>query len=400
MSAYPHLGIFLHWYDWLLILMFINGAAWSASILLLLLEQKFAPPLRSDAYSNQPPGRPKVSILIPARNEERNIARCLQSVLDQDYDNFEVFVTDDQSEDRTAAIVAEFAARDPRVHLIRGAQLPDGWKGKGWALWQAHQKAEGEWVLLLDADTKLYPHALSQTLGFAIDRKIDFLNPTPLFILGSFWERTIQSFVWDFVLLRFPRLLVNWKRFPDNMAFGPFLLIRKAVYDAVDGHRRVCHSILEDVLLAKTIKDEGYATFVVDGAAIFEVRMYTNFKEVLQGWTKTAFASMNYNLPMMLLAILGMFCAAALPFLTLPVAGIVWAQTGDPTAWLFFVAGVFQVGALMLRRVLKDIYHHFPLAYVLTHPFAVFVVIYMQIDSTYKYYFGAITWKGRSYVKS
>lgn len=390
----------MHWYDILLVLMFINGTAWSLSVLLLLLEQRFAPPLRRDAYATPPPGRPKVSILIPARNEERNIARCLQSVLDQDYDNFEVFVTDDQSEDRTAAIVAEFAARDKRIHLIRGAPLPEGWKGKGWALWQAHQQAAGDYVLLLDADTKLYPHALTQTLNFAIERKIDFLNPTPLFILGSFWERTIQSFVWDFVLLRFPRLLVNWKRYPDNMAFGPFLLIRKAVYDAVDGHRRVCHSILEDVLLSQIIKDAGYSTYVVDGAEIFEVRMYTNFREVLQGWTKTAFASMNYNLPMMFLAILGMFCAAALPFLTVPAAGIAYLETGDPTARLFLIAGVFQVGALMVRRVLKDIYHHFPLAYVVTHPFAVFVVIYMQFDSTYKYYFGAITWKGRSYVKS
>jgi chlorobactene glucosyltransferase len=384
----------------ILTLMFVNGVCWALTIALLLVEQRFAPPMRKDAYGAPPPGRPKVSILIPARNEERNIERCLAAVLAQDYDNWEVFVTDDQSEDRTAAIVREFAARDGRVHLIEGRPLPAGWKGKGWALWQAHQRATGDYVLLLDADTKIYPHALTQTLGFAIDRQIDFLNPTPYFELDSFWEKCIQSFVWDFVLLRFPKLLVNSPWFPDNMAFGPFLLIRKAAYDAVDGHRRVCHSILEDVLLSKEMKRAGFSTFVVDGSAIFEVRMYTNFHEVLQGWTKTAFASMNYNLPLMLLAILGMFCSAALPFITLPVAAVAYAKTGGEVARLFLIAGVFQVAVLMVRRFLKDLFYHFPLPYILTHPFAVFVVIYMQFDSTYKYYFGAVTWKGRSYAKS
>lgn len=390
----------MDWLSWILILMFINGACWAASILLLMLEQRFVPPLPADRYRDPPPGNPKVSILIPARNEERNIARCLEAVLAQDYANFEVIVTDDQSEDRTAAMVQAYAQRDPRVRLIAGAPLPAGWKGKGWALWQAHQQARGDWVVLLDADTRLYPSALTQLLNFAIENKIDFLNPTPFFVLGSFWERVLQPFIWDFVLLRFPRILINWAKFPDNMAFGPCLVIRKSIYDAVEGHRRVCHSILEDVLLSKEIKKAGYKTYVVNGAAIYEVRMYTNLREVLNGWTKTAFASMNYNLPLMILAIVGMFCAAALPFLTLPIAAYAYILNGSETAWWFLIAGAFQCTALLGRRFLKDVYYQFPLRYIVTHPFAVFFVIYMQIDSTYKYYFGTITWKGRQYAKS
>lgn len=390
----------MHWTDWILLLMFINGTAWVGTILLLIIEQRLVPPLQPAPSALPPTGAPKVSILIPARNEERNIRRCLDSVLNQDYGHFEVIVIDDQSEDATAAIVTEYAAADSRIRLIRGQPLPDGWKGKGWALWQGHQQAVGEWVLLLDADTKLYPHALGGTLAFALKRNIDFLNPTPYFRLGSFWERVMQPFVWDFVLIRFPKLLVNWRRFPDNMAFGPFLLIRKAVYDAVDGHRGVCHSILEDVLLSQDIKKAGYSTYVVDGSAIFEVRMYTNLSEVIEGWMKTAFASMNYNLPLMLAAILGMFLTTALPFAVLPLATWQYLAHGSETALLFTYAGLFQVGALLLRRFIKDLYYGFPLAYIVTHPFAVFVVLYMQLNSTYQYYFGAITWKGRSYAKS
>lgn len=390
----------MSWIDWLLTLMFINGTGWILTVFVLALEQRFVPPLKADQFKSPPPGNPKVTFLIPARNEERNIARCLDSVLAQDYANFEVYVTDDQSTDRTAAIVEEFAARDSRIHLIRGEKLPEGWKGKGWALWQGHQKATGDWILLLDADTKLYPHALTQTLNFAIERKIDFFNPTPYFVMETFWEKAIQSFVWDFVLIRFPRMLVNWKKFPDNMAFGPFLLITKECYDGVKGHSQVCHSILEDVLLSQVVKKAGYSTYVVNGAAIFEVRMYTNFAEVLQGWTKTAFASMNYNLGLMFGAIVGIFLTSAQPFLTLPIAGIAYWQTGSEIWRLFFIAGIFQVFALLLRRFVKDLYYHFPKRYILTHPLGVFVVLYMQFDSTYKYYFGAITWKGRSYVKS
>ena len=245
--------------------------------------------------------------------------------------------------------------------------------------------------MLLDADTALYSHAIRTSLQFALEKKIDFLNPTPQFRNRSFWEKALQPLLWGFVMTRFPLMWVNNASLKENMAFGPFLLIKSDVYDAVGGHKNVCHDILEDVALARLLKDKGYRTYVVNGMNIFEIRMYDSFAQILEGWIKTAYGAMNYNILLMTVAIFGLFYLSLLPMLILVGALIGWfdASLIEPSLWAIL--------ALYARRIWDHFRFRFSLLSLWMHPIGMLVVQYMQITAVWRYHFGALTWKGRSY---
>lgn len=341
-------------------------------------------------------GYPLVSVVIPARNEEHNIGRCIRSVQAQLYTNLEVIVVDDQSMDATAAIVEELGTRDARVKVIRGKALPRGWVGKGWALCQGHREATGQWILLLDADTEMMPGAINTCVDYALEHKIDFLNPTPRFINRSFWEKALQPLLWGLVMTRFPMMWVNQRWLKENMAFGPFLLIRSEVYNAVDGHRRVCHDILEDVALSRLIKDSGFHTRIVNGIHLFNIRMYENFAQILQGWIKTAYGAMNYNLGLMVLAVVMLFLAALFPLLMLP-AVLIGQHYGHAGLTHMYYPTIFAVLALYSRRLWDHYRFGFSYVSLWMHPVSMFVIQYMQVAAVWRFYFGELTWKGRAY---
>lgn len=343
--------------------------------------------------------RPKVTVLIPARNEEHNIEGCVLSVLNQSYRNLNVIVINDQSTDRTGELLADMAKSDARLVAIDGEPLCEGWIGKGWALYQGHRRADGEWIVLLDADVRLEPWAIDQVVAKAERDNIDFLNPYPYFVNISFWEKLMQPLLWGIVRIRFPLFAVNqtWtkRNMAFGMAFGPMILVRKSAYDAVEGHKHVAMDILEDVALAKLMRNRGYRTFVVNGKNIFRVRMYNSLKDLMDGWSKTAFGAMGYNLTLMALAVFGLFWAAAQPFVT--AAYGYWSESPNASVWLSL--GLFQMLGVIWRRVLDHRENSFPFWTILLHPLAIAVVLYIQTRAVWQYYFSAYNWKGRDYKK-
>ena len=382
---------------WLLI---TNGVIWFGLTLIGILDHWLYPAMKPslEPYSEQEIRNTKISVIIPARNEESNIERCVKAVQAQNYTNLEIIVVDDQSTDATCVLVEQLAAEDSRVRLVRGVALPKGWVGKGWALCQGRELATGEWVVLLDADTALFPHALTTALQFARKEGIDFLNPTPQFNNRGFWEKALQPLLWGFVMTRFPLMWVNHPKLSENMAFGPFLLIRSEVYDAVEGHKRVCHDILEDVALARLLKDSGYRTYVCNGRKLFEIRMYENFAQILEGWIKTAYGAMNYNIALMTAAIFGLFYLSTFPLIALVVSGVA-KLVGVEAPWVESMLGssFFAVLGLYSRRIWDHFRFGFGYISLWMHPIGMLVVQYMQFAAVWRYHFGALTWKGRSY---
>lgn len=372
--------------------MLVTAAAWAVMALVAMLDRLAFPALRGETAGFAPEDAPPVTVLIPARNEERNIEGCVLSVLNQTYPNVKAIVIDDQSTDATPAILEAVAARDPRLRVIHGQPLPDGWVGKGWALWQGHQQAEADWLLLLDADVRLEPWAVDQMIREALERGADLLNPWPRFVNIGFWERLLQPMLWGLVRLRFPLIWVNQPWAPENMAFGPVMMIRKSVYDAIGGHKPVAMDILEDVALSKYLRARGYKTIVLNGKHIARVRMYHSLREIVDGWTKTAYGAMAYNFPLMIVAILGLFWVSTQPFVTLA-----WSLANADTG-LMAIAG-FQILALGWRRLQDARDNDFPLWTLLLHPLAIVLVHWMQVRALWKYYFGSYEWKGRSYRK-
>ena len=187
-----------------------------------------------------PDDYPLISILVPARNEERDIVPCVESLRLQDYPAFEILVLDDNSTDRTAEKVAEIAAKDPRVKLIRGEPLPPGWAGKPHACHQLAATAKGSWLLFTDADTIHAPDMLISALTYALAHKLSLISGFPFQKTSSFSQRVVMPAMWSIVMTCVPLWWVQGARRPKaGLVIGQFIFVNAADYHEVGGHEAV-----------------------------------------------------------------------------------------------------------------------------------------------------------------
>ncbi|HET9109653.1 MAG TPA: glycosyltransferase [Ktedonobacterales bacterium] len=230
---------------------------------------------------------PLVSIIVPARNEQRHLPTLLPSLLQQDYPAIEVIVVDDASTDATGDIAAEWAARDPRLRVIRGHGPPPGWTGKNAACWRGAQAARGAWLLFTDADTCHEPSALRAALALAERHHVSAVSLFPRQRCESFWERLLLPFAYQqYFVGTHTRALAR----PDTpaLANGQYFLISRAAYAASGGHAAIAKSVIDDVALAGALKRAGYPTLVARGEALVSVRMYDSLAALVEGFTKNA----------------------------------------------------------------------------------------------------------------
>jgi chlorobactene glucosyltransferase len=245
-----------------------------------------------------PPPLPSLSVVVPARNEERSIERCVVSLLAQTID-VELIVVDDRSEDATPAILAALAARDPRLQIVRGAPLPDGWVGKPWALAQGAKVARGEWLLFTDADSAHEPYACVSALGFARTRDVDALTIWTRQELGSWGERAALPTILGLVLLASGTIAqLNDPYDPEHaLANGQYVLVSRRAYDALGGHEALRDELVEDVAFAHRLKEDGrYRLLIANGEALVRVRMYRSLAEIWDGFTKNVYAGAGGDL--------------------------------------------------------------------------------------------------------
>jgi glycosyltransferase involved in cell wall biosynthesis len=231
----------------------------------------------STALSN-----PQVSVIIPARNEEGNIATCLESLVTQTGVDFEIIVVNDLSTDRTAEIAGSF----PKIHVIDAGPLPEGWTGKNNAVSAGARAARGGWLLFTDADTVHLPGSLSRALEEAKENHADLLSYSPQQIAVTFSEMAILPVVFAELARQYPPSKVSDVNSPEAAANGQYLLIRRDIYESVGGHAAVASNILEDVALARAVKSSGHRIRFRYAADVVRTRMYRNFAQLREGWTK------------------------------------------------------------------------------------------------------------------
>lgn len=225
---------------------------------------------------------PRVSVIIPARNEEANLGTCLQSILAQDLRSFEVIVVNDQSTDRTKEIAQSF----PGVQVIDAGPLPAGWTGKNNAVATGARAARTDWFLFTDADTIHLPGSLERALDEAREHDVALLSYSPEQIAVTFWEMAVLPVVFAELARQYPPGKVSDPDSPEAAANGQYLLISREAYEAIGGHAAVATSILEDVALARAVKASGRKVRFRYGADTVRTRMYRNFRQLREGWTK------------------------------------------------------------------------------------------------------------------
>jgi chlorobactene glucosyltransferase len=230
----------------------------------------------------------RVSIIVPARNEEANIERMLRSLAGQRGVR-EILVVDDQSEDRTWEILEGLKAEMPLLRVWHIDSLPEGWLGKTYAVTVAAREAAGDWLLFTDADTEHLPGSLAALLELAEQEGADLLSLSPGQVTPTWWEKAVIPLVYVNLarLYRFEE--VSKLGSAAAAANGQYLLIRREVYARVGGHQAIRHEILEDVELAKRVKGAGGKLLFLPGAAWVQTRMYRTFGEMWRGWTKNLF---------------------------------------------------------------------------------------------------------------
>lgn len=241
-----------------------------------------------DSELNNRDSYPFVSIIIPARNEEHNIRRCVTSLLSQSYpnDRYKIIVVNDNSTDGTESIVNELASSDSRVHLISKGEPKPGWTGKNSACMEGAKEAEGDYFCFIDADTKSEFYLIETAVTFAEENSIDMLSVSPFQEIKSFTEKSLLPGVFLAIASSMNFNRINDPSKPEAIANGQFIMFRKKVYDEIDGHGAVRSIVMEDIALAELIKKEGYRLFFIFGDNYIRTRMYTRLSEIWEGFSK------------------------------------------------------------------------------------------------------------------
>jgi chlorobactene glucosyltransferase len=319
----------------------------------------------------------RVSILIPARNEESNIAQCIQRSLEQGASVHEVLIYDDHSEDRTADLVQQAAAADSRVRLIDPDPLPADWCGKNFACSRLASHATGDWLLFLDADARLMPGAVDAIANAAITRRLTFLSCWPGFNLHSFAEKMLMPMLNCVVFTIFPAPLSLIRNEPSlGLAHGACLMIQRAAYEKLGGHALVKGEIFEDTRLAQTWRTLGERSLCLDGQDVVRVRMYAGLNEIWLGFQKNFFPAFRHQ-AMFWLFLVFHFTVFLAPFLILN-----W-----PAALL-----------IILARLVLAIRFGQPWWSALLHPVAEVFLLCLGVSSWWQCRVGSgVTWKGRVY---
>lgn len=235
---------------------------------------------------------PFLSIIVPARNEERQIEQCVRSLLAQQYSNFEVIVVDDRSSDRTLQILERIAASDPRLRVIHGDALPSGWIGKPWALAQGAQVAQGSWLLFTDADTTHEPLAASSAVKYALESQARIVSLLPTQRFDSAAEYAVLPTILWMLAFGVGSLddINDPKRTNAAIFNGQYLLFERNAYDALGGHHAVRDCIAEDYEFARIVKRDGrFRSRLAAAPALVSTRMYRSLREIWDGFSKNLY---------------------------------------------------------------------------------------------------------------
>jgi chlorobactene glucosyltransferase len=333
---------------------------------------------------------PLVSVLIPARNEEKNIKKCVTSLLGSNYPHLEIIVCDDNSADRTYEIVEELSRRHPKLRVIKGEELPPGWNGKNWACHQLSQAARGQWFLFSDADTIHRPQSVSLALAVAQKRKSVFVTCIPRFITKTWAEKLYFPVIHFVFVALLPFKMINYSK-DSRLSFGmgPFLFINKGFFFSWGGYKAIKADIVDDLAMAKKVKENKGRISILDGTGFLDVRYYTSFKEVWNGFSKNSYEAIGKATHYLILILLACYYLFIYPYLSLWVAVDSHQRLTLP---------IFQVLAISLIKLILSLRFKINIFYGQLHPLTVVFALLILLNSFRLSFFKKkFEWKERLY---
>ncbi len=326
-------------------------------------------------------GRPPVSIMVPARNEEKNIGPCIEALLTQNYPLYEILIYDDSSSDQTRAIAAGFEKQHEKLTLIEGTPLPEGWLGKNRACHELSRRAKGELLLFIDADVCLSPDALTSAVSMMKKYQTGLLSCFPRQRLTSPGEYLVVPVMNWFLLslLSLPVVYLKpWK--PFVAANGQFMLFDRQTYDSVGGHAAVAAKVVEDMELARRVKAENIPMMTALGGDRVSCTMYEGFNDAVEGFTKNFYPGFDAPVTPFLLLIF---------FLAVLFTAPLFLPLYKTFLWPLAIPVLMQ--RFVLARTTKDSVF----LSLLLHPFQMLVMVYVALRSVVAAKRKNITWKGR-----
>ena len=350
-----------------------------------------------DKFENTSKTNPKVSIILPARNEEEFIGKCLDSLVKQNYENYEIIVIDDSSEDKTGEIISEYAKKYPKIIPVSARPKPDGWMGKNWACMEGYSKATGELLLFTDADTTHAENVITLAVSHLNSFGLDALSAIPKMLTFDFWTNITLPMISTFLHTRFSALKVNDPKKKTGYFFGSFFIMKKKTYQEIGMHEGVKHEIIEDGALGKKVKDAGYKMKMVRGEHLIEA-IWARDKGTL--WNALKRLMIPLYLQSGKIAVGIFFAIVFLLFVPFPIFAISAALPAETLSMKLLcmtsaIASILiYIGAIVEVKIGLKL----RLGYALFAPLGSFVVVLgflsglLQAKRT-----SSVTWRGRSY---
>jgi glycosyltransferase involved in cell wall biosynthesis len=346
---------------------------------------------------------PRVSIIVPARNEEEHIESSLRALLALDYDNYEVIAVNDRSTDRTGEIMERMAGNPPfsspqfsqgtretgrpLLLVIHHRELPAGWLGKTHAMWTATNQANGDWLLFTDADVRFKPDSVRRALAYAEAERADHLVLFPQMIMKRPGEYMMIAFFQTMFVFGHRPWKVADPTTRDHMGVGAFNLIRRGVYEAVGTYEALRMEVLDDMKLGKVVKNAGFAQRNVFGSDLISIRWAHGARGVVDNLTKNFFAILSFQWWRTLISAFGMAFLNLMPFL-----GVLLAHGWERLPYAIALVSMFLIylGMSWHSRV--------PAYYFVLHPVGTVLFIYTLFRSMFHALWnGGIIWRGTKY---
>jgi len=335
------INIILDIINYILVAILIGvSATWIALIKSMLKTFHESPFL--DKFEKKEHEKPKVSIILPARNEEKFIEKCLDSLIKQDYDNYEIVTINDSSNDATGDIIKKYSEKFPKVVFVDAKPKPDGWIGKNWACIEGYKKASGDLLLFTDADTVHTSSVISLAVSHLLSLELDVLTVIPRMLCLDKITKITLPMISTFLHTRFSALRVNDTSKNTGYFFGSFFIIKKSTYDSVGTHESVKGELVEDGALGRKVKESNFKMRMVRGEHLVDAVWARDIHTL---WNALKRLMISFYLQNAKMAVASFFGVLFLLFMAFPILGysIIFFNSTDSFLILFAISCIASI---------------------------------------------------------